>query len=55
MEQEGERLKTVSDENAGIEATWVSEVLERYRAIQGGVVTRIPAYEAMRQARKRIK
>jgi hypothetical protein len=55
MEREGEQLKTANVENAGIEASWVSEILERYRAIQGGVVTCIPADEAMRQARKRIK
>ncbi len=43
------------DEDAEIEALWVAEIQERYRAIQEGTVTCIPADEAMRQARERIK
>jgi len=43
------------DEDAENEALWVAEIQERYRAIQEGTVTCIPADEAMRQARERIK
>lgn len=50
-----EKVKTTEDEDAEIEALWVAEIQERYRAIQEGTVTCIPADEAMRQARERIK
>lgn len=49
------KLKAMEDEDAEIEALWVAEIEERYRAIQDGTVTCIPADEAMRQARERIK
>jgi hypothetical protein len=41
------------EEDAEIEALWVAEIQERYRVIQEGTVTCIPAEEAMRQARER--
>ncbi|MDO9307996.1 MAG: type II toxin-antitoxin system prevent-host-death family antitoxin [Deltaproteobacteria bacterium] len=49
------KLKTTEEEDAEIEALWVSEIQERYRAIQEGTVTCIPADEAMRQARERLR
>jgi len=49
------KLKTSEEEDAEIEALWVSEIQERYRAIQEGTVTCIPADEAMRQARERLR
>ena|ERR1039457_1072511 len=49
------KLKATEDEDAEIEALWVAEIQERYRAVQEGTVTCIPAEEAMRQARERIK
>lgn len=49
------KLKATEDEDAAIEALWVAEIQERYRAIQDGTVTCIPADEAMRQAWERIK
>jgi len=48
------KLKAVEEEDAEIEALWVDEIQERYRAIQEGTVTCIPADEAMRQARERL-
>jgi Putative addiction module component len=56
--EEYERLLAkvkITDEDAEIEALWVAEIQERYRAMQEGTVTCIPADEAMRQARERIK
>lgn len=49
------KTKTCEDEDAEIEALWVAELQERYRAIQEGTVECIPADEAMRQARERIR
>ncbi len=49
------KLKTVEDEETEIEALWVAELQERYRAIQAGDVQCIPAADAMRQARERIR
>lgn len=49
------KLKTTEEENAEIEALWVAEIEERYRSIKDGTVTCIPADEAMRQARERIR
>ncbi|MEI6206786.1 MAG: type II toxin-antitoxin system prevent-host-death family antitoxin [Desulfuromonadales bacterium] len=49
------KLKATEEEDAEIEALWVAEIQERYRAIQEGTVTCIAADEAMRQARKRIR
>ncbi len=49
------KLKTVEEDDAEIEALWAAEVQERYRSIQEGTVTCIPADEAMRQARERLK
>ncbi len=49
------KLKATEEEDAEIEALWVAEIEERYRAIQDDTVTCIPADEAMRQARERIK
>lgn len=49
------KLKATEEEDAEIEALWVAEIQERYRAIQEGTVTCIPSEEAMRQARERIK
>lgn len=49
------KFKSTEDEDAEIEALWVAEIQERYRAVQEGTVTCIPAEEAMRQARERIK
>lgn len=49
-------IHPVSDlKNNLIEALWVAEIQERYRAIQEGTVTCIPSEEAMCQARERIK
>lgn len=41
-------------EDAEIEAQWAAEIQERYRAVQEGTVTCIPADEAMMLARARI-
>jgi len=49
------KVKITEDEEAEIEALWVAEIQERYRSIQERTVTCIPADEAMRQARERIK
>lgn len=49
------RLKTAEEEDSEIEALWVAEIHERYRAIKDGTVKCIPADEAMRQARERIR
>lgn len=49
------KLKTSEEEDAEIEKLWVSEIQERYRAIQQGTVTCIPADEAMKQARERLR
>ncbi len=49
------KVKSTEEEDAEIEALWVAEIQERYRAIQEGSVTCIPADEAMRQARERLK
>jgi prevent-host-death family protein len=49
------RLKATEEDDAEIEALWVAEIQERYRAIREGTVTCIPADEAMRQAREKIK
>ena len=49
------RLKATEEEDAEIETLWVAEIQERYRAIQDGTVVCIPADEAMRQARERIR
>jgi hypothetical protein len=43
------------EEDDEIEALWIAEIQERYRAIQEGTVTCIPAEEAMRQARERLR
>lgn len=49
------KLKTTEDEDAEIEAMWVAEIEERYLSIKNGTVTCIPADDAMRQARERIR
>jgi prevent-host-death family protein len=49
------KLKTTEDEDAEIEAMWVAEIEERYHSIKDGSVTCIPADDAMRQARERIR
>ena len=49
------KLKTTEDEDAEIEALWVAEIEERYQSIKNGAVTCIPADEAIRQARERIR
>jgi prevent-host-death family protein len=49
------KLKIAEAEDDEIEALWVAEIQERYRAIKDGTVTCIPADEAMRQARERIR
>lgn len=49
------KVKSTEEEDAEIEALWVAEIQGRYRAIQEGSVTCIPADEAMRQARERLK
>ena len=49
------KLKAIEDEDAETEALWVAELQERYRSIQAGEVECIPAEEAMRQARVRIR
>jgi prevent-host-death family protein len=49
------KLKTVENEEAEVEALWVAELQERYRAIQSGEVECIPADEAMRLARERLR
>ena len=57
--EENERLlaksKATEEEHAEIEALWVAEIQERYNDIREGTVTCIPAEEAMRLARERIK
>jgi len=54
-EQMVAKLKAVEEEDAEIEALWVAEIQERYQAIEEGAVTCIPADEAMRQARERLR
>jgi len=49
------KLKSVEDEETEIEALWVAELQERYRSIQEGKVECIPADDAMRQVRERIR
>lgn len=49
------KIKTVEDEEKEVEALWVAELQERYRAIQAGEVECIPAADAMRQARERLR
>ncbi|MFA7167086.1 MAG: type II toxin-antitoxin system prevent-host-death family antitoxin [Desulfoplanes sp.] len=49
------KVKTIEEEDDEIEALWIAEIQERYRAIQEGTVTCIPAEEAMRQARERLR
>lgn len=49
------KIKAVEDEETEIEALWVAELQERYRAIHTGEVECIPAADAMRQARERIR
>jgi prevent-host-death family protein len=49
------KLKTTEEEDAEIEALWVAEIEERYQSIKDGTVTCIPADDAMRQARERIR
>lgn len=49
------KLKNIEDEETELESLWVAELQERYRAIQEGTVECIPADEAMRQARERIR
>lgn len=49
------KLKDIEREESETEALWVAEIQERYRSIQDGTVTCIPADEAMRQAREQLK
>ena len=49
------KLKATEDEDAEIEAMWVAEIEERYLSIKDGSVTCIPADDAMRRARERIR
>lgn len=49
------KLKANEEEEADTQALWVAEIQERYRAVQEGTVTCIPADEAMRQARERLR
>jgi len=49
------KLKDVEREESEAEALWIAEIQERYRSIQDGTVTCIPADEAMRQMREQLK
>jgi prevent-host-death family protein len=49
------KLKNVEDEESEIEALWVTELQERYRDIQEGTVTCVPADQAIRRAREHLK
>ena len=49
------KLKTIEYEDAETEALWAAELQERYRSLQAGEVTCIPAEDAMRQARERLR
>ena len=53
-EQMVAKLKAAEEVDAEIEALWVAEIQERYRAIKEGTVACIPADEAMRQTRERL-